>query len=142
MDNIIERARQLRLVIEQVAENLKDDEALESAELFSVWSGDGVEYEVGKRVRYGEENKLYKVLQAHTSQPDWTPTDAPSLFAEVLAGQDGTDIGEWTQPDSTNPYMKGDKVIFEGYVWESLIDSNVWSPSAYPSGWQRLDPIF
>lgn len=138
MENIIERARQLRLVIEQVAENLKDDEAIENVELFSAWSGDGVEYEVGKRVRYGEENKLYKVLQAHTSQSDWTPTDAPSLFAEVLAGQEGTDIGEWVQPDSTNPYMTDDRVIFNGVVYESLIDNNVWSPSVYPAGWKQI----
>lgn len=133
MENIIERARQLRLVIEQVAENLKDDEALESAELFSIWNGDGVEYEVGKRVRYGEENKLYKVLQAHISQPDWTPVAAPSLFAEVLAGQDGTDIGEWAQPDSTNPYMQGDRVTHNGKTWTSDIDNNVWEPGVY--GW-------
>lgn len=137
---IIERARELRKVIEKIAETLDDGNALESVELFGMWNGDSIEYEAGQRLRYND--KLYKVLQPHISQIDWTPESAPSLFAEVLAGQDGTDIGEWTQPDSTNPYMKGDKVIFEGYIWESLIDSNVWSPAMYPSGWQKLEPIF
>lgn len=136
----IERARELRAIIEKVAQMLDDDTALENVELFGIWNGDGIEYEVGQRVRYND--KLYKVLQPHVSQFDWNPEDTPSLFAEVLAGQGGTDIGEWTQPDSTNPYMKGDKVIYEGYIWESLIDSNVWSPAMYPSGWKRLDPVF
>ena len=137
MINIIERARQLRAVIEEVAETLDDEVAIESVELFPLWSGDSVEYKVGKRVRY--ENKLYKVLQEHTSQLEWTPIDAPSLFAEILAGQEGTDIGEWVQPDSTNPYMTGDRVIFEGEIWESLIDNNVWSPLAYPMGWKKIE---
>ena len=136
----IERARKLRAIIEKIAETLDDDTALESVELFGVWNGDGIEYEAGQRIRYND--KLYKVLQSHTSQFEWNPEDAPSLFTEVLAGQGGTAIGEWTQPDSTNPYMKGDKVIFEGYIWESLIDGNVWSPIMYPSGWQRLDSVF
>ena len=137
MINIIERARQLRAIIEEVAETLEDEVAVESAELFPLWNGEGVEYIVGKRVRY--ENKLYKVLQTHTSQLGWTPVDAPSLFAEILAGQEGTDIGEWVQPDSTNPYMIGDRVIFEGEIWESLIDNNVWSPLAYPMGWRKIE---
>lgn len=72
--------------------------------------------------------KLYKVLQAHTSQADWSPDAAPSLFAEVLPGQGGTSVGEWVQPDSTNPYMAGDQVTHNGETWESLIDNNVWEP--------------
>jgi hypothetical protein len=61
------------------------------------------------------------------------------VAAEVLPGQGGTDIGEWTQPDSTNPYMKGDRVIFEGKIYESTIDGNVWSPADYPAGWQEIE---
>lgn len=135
--DVIERAKELRAIIENLAETLDDDTALESTELFGAWNGDGVEYEVGKRVRYGD--KLYKVLQNHTSQFDWTPTDAPSLFAEVLAGQGGTAISEWVQPDSSNPYMTGDRVLFNGHTYESLIDNNVWSPEMYPSGWKQID---
>ena len=48
-------------------------------------------------------------------------------------------IPEWEQPDSTNAYKKGDKVRFEGKVYESLIDNNVWSPSAYPAGWRQVE---
>lgn len=136
-ENIIERARQLRGIIEMAAQSLEDNVAIESIELFPLWSGESVEYTVGMKVRY--DDILYRVLQNHTSQPSWTPTNAPSLFSEVLAGQDGTDIGEWVQPDSTNAYMTGDKVRFEGHTYESLIDGNVWSPSAYPAGWKQLD---
>jgi hypothetical protein len=80
-------------------------------------------------------------LQNHTSQSDWTPIASPSLWAEVLAGQEGTDIGVWTQPDSTNPYMTGDKVYYpteNDSIYESLIDNNIWSPTDYPSGWKLI----
>ena len=115
----------------KTARNLMTDEqALECADIYPEWDGNGKVYSVGDRLTYSE--KLYKVLQNHTSQTDWTPAAAPSLFAEVLPGQDGT-IGEWVQPDSTNPYAKGDKVTHNGKTWESTIDNNVWEPSVY--GW-------
>jgi hypothetical protein len=91
----------------------------------------------GDRVRF--EGVLYKVLQPHTSQSGWAPGSAVSLFARVLPGQDGTEIGEWTQPDSTNPYKKGDRVTFEGKTYESAIDGNVWSPTSYPQGWKLIE---
>ena len=91
-------------------------------------------YAAGDRIQYN--GKLYKCLQAHTAQADWNPVDAPSLWAEVLAGQDGTAIGEWVQPDSTNPYMRGDKVSYNGKIYESEIDNNVWAPGAY--GWVEI----
>ena len=85
---------------------------------------------------------LYKCLQAHTGQSDWTPTAAPSLWAKVLVETDEhgqqTAIKEWEQPDSTNPYSKGDKVTYKGKTYESSIDSNVWSPEAYPAGWTEV----
>ena len=115
---------------------LSDDTAIDALDLFPEWRA-GEQYAADDRVRYGE--KLYRVVQAHTSQADWTPDIVPALFAPILPGQDGTEPGEWVQPDSTNPYKKGDRVIFEGHVYESLIDGNVWSPSAYPAGWQLVD---
>ncbi len=131
MGSLIERARALRATIEELATNLTDNDALEAKELFSIWIV-GKEYSVGDRVRYNDT--LYRVLQAHTSQADWTPTNAPSLFAEILPGQDGTDIGEWVQPDSTNPYQIGDKVIHNGIIYECTVANNVWEPGVY--GWQ------
>ena len=101
-------------------------------ELYPAWR-EGVPYEQGVRVRY--DGVLYTVLQAHTSQPQWTPQDAPSLFARVLI-PDPEVIPEWVQPDSTNPYMTGDRVTHNGKTWESQIDNNVWEPGVY--GWAEV----
>lgn len=97
----------------------------------------GKKYTAGTLLMFG--GSLFTVLQTHTSQADWTPTTAPSLFAQVLSSQITGDIQEWVQPDSTNPYMKGDKVIFGGVTYESVIDNNVWSPGDYPAGWIIAD---
>ena len=125
---LVEKARELRKILEKAmtdAQSITDAEAITATCLHPKWSGDGVQYTVGQRVQY--ENTLYTVLQAHTSQATWTPTAAPSLFAKVLI-PDPSIVPEWEQPDSTNPYMKGDKVKHNGKTWVSLIDNNVWEP--------------
>lgn len=106
-----------------------DEQALEVQVLYPEWKAfaDGFTFEVGVRVNY--EGVLYKVLQEHQKQETWNPVDASSLFAEVLI-PDSKVIPEWKQPDSTNPYAKGDKVTHNGSTWESLVDNNVWEPGA------------
>lgn len=132
---LIELAYKLRPYIEKaVALGLTDEDALEAVPLFASWNPTAT-YAVGDRVRYN--NVLYRCLQAHTAQEAWTPTDAPSLWAKVLI-PDTNVIPEWEQPDSTNPYSKGDKVMYNGKVYESTIDGNVWSPDAYPQGWKEI----
>lgn len=124
---LLELARHLRRTIERLAEeNLTDEEALENVELFPAWAA-GIEYSVGERVRY--EGILYSVLLAHTSQSDWTPDVSPSLFAKVLI-PDPDVIPDWEQPESTNPYMTGDKVRHVEKIWVSLVDNNIWEPGA------------
>ena len=123
----------LRPYIEKAASFLDDTDALEAIDLYPMWSGDNVGYFVGDRVRYNQI--LYKVLQNHTSQENWTPEAAPSLYAKVLI-PDPDVIPDWEQPDSTNPYMIGDKVRFEGHVYESTIDNNIWAPNVY--GWKEV----
>lgn len=120
------------------AQSLTDEQALIVKDIYPVWDGNGVSYP--KDYYLTHNGKLYKVLQAHTSQEDWTPDSAPSLFAEVLPGQSGTGTGEWVQPDSTNPYMTGDQVTHNGETWESLIDNNVWEPGAQGTEalWQKV----
>ena len=131
--SIIDRARALRGVIEQMSGTLDDAAALGSPELFPAWR-EGVAYTTGQRVRFNET--LYKVLQEHTAQADWSPVAAPSLFAKVLI-PDPEVIPDWEQPDSTNPYSKGDKVTHNGKTWVSDIDGNVWEPGVY--GWTETD---
>ena len=130
---LIELAEKLRPLIEKAMESLNDADALEAITLYPPWSGDGVHYDVDYRVKY--EGNLYKVLQAHTSQAGWTPTAAPSLFAKVLIPEPH-EIPEWEQPGSTNPYMIGDKVRYNGKIYESTINNNVWAPDVY--GWREV----
>lgn len=109
-----------------------DEQALEGKELFPCWDA-STAYEAGFRVRYNDI--LYKCLQAHTAQETWTPTDAPSLWAKVLTDPSG-EILPWEQPESTNPYMAGDKVTHNGKTWVSDVDNNVWEPGVY--GWSEV----
>lgn len=127
------KAYALRALIEQASVSLSDEDALNGVELFPHWNGEGFQYETNDRVSY--DNILYKCLQGHISQPTWNPVDSPSLWAEVLI-PDEDEIYEWKQPDSTNPYMKGDKVRHNEKIWESIIDNNVWEPSVY--GWNEV----
>lgn len=127
--NIIEKARQLRKVIEQLSIFLEDDKALENTELFPIWEVNK-SYSPGDRVRYN--NTLYKCLIQHIGQESWNPVAAPSLWAIVLIPNPDV-IPEWIQPDSTNPYMQGDKVKHMEKIWISNIDNNVWEPGIY--GW-------
>ena len=120
------------------AEDITDDEqALKVADLYDLWSGEGATYKTGEYLRYN--NILYKVLQNHTSQADWTPDTASSLYAKVLTDPAGK-VLPWEQPNSTNPYKKGDRVAHKGCTWESLVDSNVWEPGAVgsESSWKKV----
>ena len=113
--------------------SVDDNTALRMTGFYPEWAA-GQVYATGYKAQYN--GTLYKCVQAHTAQADWNPVDAPSLWAEVLAGQDGTAIGEWVQPDSTNPYMTGDKVTHNGKMWVSDVDNNVWEPGVY--GWVEI----
>lgn len=128
----LEKARALREIMKKAAAYLDDEDAVEAVELFPVWQA-GVAYTADQRVRF--EGILYRCLQAHTSQSDWTPTAAVSLWAKVLVPTD--EIPVWEQPESTNPYMAGDKVhypTFSDPIYVSTIDNNVWAPNVY--GWE------
>ena len=109
-----------------------DEMSLQVPNLYPTWKA-GVAYEVGARVLHNEV--LYKVITAHTSQADWAPDVAPSLFAKVLI-PDVDVIPEWEQPGSTNAYMIGDKVKYDDKYWISTIDHNVWKPGEY--GWDEF----
>ena len=132
---LIELARKLRPLIEKAAISLDDTDALEAIQLFPEWSPNVDKYEKDMRVRFN--NVLYRCLQEHIPQENWTPIAAPSLWARVLIPSPDV-IPEWEQPDSTNAYQVGDKVSFEGKIYESVIPNNIWSPAAYPAGWREV----
>lgn len=131
-EQIIARARYLRQVIEDMAQDLTTESALEAVELFQKWET-AKSYVAGERVRH--DGVLYECLQAHTSQDGWEPPVAVSLWARVLI-PDPEVIPEWEQPESTNPYMMGDKVTHNGKTWVSDIDYNVYEPGVY--GWTEV----
>lgn len=110
-----------------------DEQAIEVPVLYPVWKEE-VFYKTGERVLFNEV--LYKVLIDHTSQPDWAPDVAASLFAKVLI-PDNNAIYAWEQPNSTNPYMIDDKVTHKDVIWISIVDNNVWEPGIY--GWEQVE---
>ena len=116
-----------------IAESIPDESLGRMQPYFPRWSGDGVSYARHESyVTYGEgDGALYRCETTHTSQADWTPDVAPSLWSRVLTST--TDVLPWVQPDSTNPYKKGDRVLWDGKVWESAVDNNVWMPGAVGS---------
>ena len=131
MGRYLEAAKVIRAAMDAAAAALTDDEALKAAALYPAWSAQDT-YDAGERVRF--DGTLYKCLQPHAAQPDWTPTAAPSLWTKVLVSDTGEPL-PWEQPDSTNPYMKGDKVTHAGKTWVSAIDNNIWEPGVY--GWEE-----
>ena len=127
---IIEMARYLRAKIEQLAETLTDEEGLEYIPLFKSWET-GVAYTLGDRVKY--DSLLYKCVQAHTSQSDWTPDITPALWTRVSVEE----YPEWVQPTGAqDAYMTGDKVSHNEKHWVSAVDNNVWEPGVY--GWEEI----
>lgn len=127
-----EHARKIRERIEKAAISLSDDDALEAQELYPIWKVN-TEYAADARVRHGD--KLYRCVQAHTSQSDWTPDATPALWVEVAKPGE---IDVWKQPTGAqDAYMTGDLVHYpteEGPIYESTVDNNVWAPDVY--GWE------
>ena len=128
----LEEAKAIIDALVTLRNSAADGQALKASALYPKWKV-GTDYQKDKRVLYN--NILYKVLTDHTSQADWTPDAAPSLFAKVLI-PDKNVIPEWEQPESTNPYGKGNKVTHNGKTWLSTIDGNVWEPGVY--GWEEI----
>lgn len=126
-----------REAVEQFAPTLDDGQASAVPWAYPEWGAEG-SYAAGERVRHG--GTLYKCLQAHDAQASWSPDAAPSLWTRVLAEPqgDGGEPGypEWAQPDSTNPYMAGDRVTHGGRAWESQWDNNVHEPGV--AGWAEI----
>lgn len=136
--NKLQRAEQLRRALQMFAKSLSEDEAIEVATIYDKWKV-GKTYAVGDYLTYGENNvgdpQLYKVVQAHTSQAHWTPYITASLYTPI--GLDDKGYPVWSQPTGAHDaYNIGDIVDYNGTLYKSLIDGNVYSPEAYPSGWE------
>lgn len=122
---------------------LTDEQRESINSIYPTWEVD-TDYSEGDVVNY--DNSLYKVVQAHTSQADWKPTDTPAIYTPYLnvnvdTGEGNVEIiSDFTQPQGAHDaYAKGVKVVFNGSVYESTIDSNVYSPTDYPQGWTLVE---
>lgn len=138
--NRLQIADQFRKALQMFAASLSDEKALEVASIYDAWAV-GKTYEVGEFVTYGKNGvgdpQLYKVVQAHTSQADWTPDKTASLFSPVGLNDEGYPV--WSKPTGAHDaYNRGDIVDYNGTLYKSLIDGNVYSPDEYPQGWEMI----
>lgn len=118
-------------LIEELADILTDEQAERVPQAYPEWEA-GVAYKVGDRRRY--DRKLYRCVQAHTSQDGWEPPTVPALW--VRTAPDG-EIPEWVQPTGAHDaYAKGDKVRHAEKVWVSAMDANVYEPGVF--GWDEM----
>lgn len=106
------------------AEELSQDELTAILDVYPDYAVE-VSYKINDLIVYN--NKLYKVVQAHTSQEDWIPSEVPSLYTPAApAGV----ILEWVQPTGAqDAYAISAVVTHNGFTWKSLIDANVWEPT-------------
>lgn len=133
----LQRAEQMRKALQMFAQSLTDEKAMEISTLYPKYEV-GKTYSVDEIVSYGENSvgdpQLYRVVQNHTSQLDWKPSDAVSLYSPIGLNESGYPI--WAQPTgSHDAYNKGDIVEYNYTLYKSLIDGNVWSPDSYPAAW-------
>ena len=109
-------------------EGATDAQALAVPVLYPAWRS-GVSYVTGQRVQHG--GTLYKCVQAHTSQADWTPDATPALWVVVSIDE----YPEWVQPTGAHDaYNTGDKVSYNGKHYVCTIDGNAYAPDVY--GWE------
>ena len=117
-----------------------DEQIIAMAALVPVWAV-GADVIVSQVRRYND--KLYRCLQAHKTQADWSPDKAVSLWAEIgLDEASGADIIEWYEPDSERNYKLDQLVRYtDGKVYKSLLEANVWSPESFPRGWELMEGL-
>lgn len=139
--NKLQVAEQFRKALQMFAASLDDEKALEVATIYDPWK-EGKAYAVGEFVIYGENSvgdpQLYKVVQSHTSQADWTPDVSASLFSPIGLNDNGYPV--WSKPTGAHDaYNIGDIVDYNGVLYKSLIDGNIYSPDEYPTGWEVVE---
>ena len=136
--NKIQALEQIRKLLQMFASSLDEERALEVSTIYDHWAADK-NYNIDDYLAFGNNEvgdpQLYRVVQAHTSQADWTPDKTPSLY--VAIGLDASGRPVWSQPTGAHDaYNKGDIVNFNGALYISLIDGNIYSPDTYPDGWE------
>ena len=138
--NKLQMCEQLRKALQMLAQSFTDEQALEVATVYPTYKV-GVIYKQNEMFTYGENEvgdpQLYRVVQDHISQEDWTPDTTPALYTPIGLTEDGYPV--WSQPTGAHDaYNTGDIVDYNGVLYKSLIDGNTYSPEAYPQGWEQV----
>ena len=133
----MQAAEQLRRAMQLYVATLPEEKALEVASVYPAWEANRA-YAVGEIISYGINSvgdpQLYKIVQAHTSQDNWRPDATPALYDAFGLDESGYPL--WSQPSGAHDaYNVGDIVNYNGTLYQSTINGNVWSPDVYPAGW-------
>lgn len=140
--NRLQAAEQLRKALQMFAGTLTEEQAMEIPAVYDPWQA-GKAYSEGEFLTYGVNGvgdpQLYKVAQAHTSQADWTPDTAVSLYTPI--GLDDAGYPVWSQPAGAHDaYSTGDIVNYNGTLYESQIDGNTTVPGSDERWWSIYEP--
>lgn len=145
MDKRMQAAGQLRRALQLFAATLSEEQALEVASVYPQWETDR-KYAQGEILAWGEDSlgdpQLYKVAQSHTSQAQWQPGGQGTESLYTPFGLDEVGYPLWSQPTGAHDaYNTGDIVSYNGTLYRSLVDGNVWAPDAYPEGWEVFSHV-
>ena len=137
----LQYAEQMRRALQMFVRSLSDEEAMEVATVYPKYEV-GKAYKVDDIFNYGEnavgDPQLYRVVLDHTSQADWVPGAAPSLYVVIGLTEEGYPV--WSKPTGAHDaYNTGDVVDYNGTLYRSLIDGNIYSPDEYPAGWEKVE---
>lgn len=114
-------AEAIRASINGLAQGATDEKIVDNKAAFPWWNGNGVNYVTDDILRYNDS--VYRVIQNHTTQPDWAPDVVPALYNKIT-------VTEWEEWESGNFYKKGAKVTHNDKKWVSNADNNHWEPGA------------
>lgn len=133
MNKYMKEAEEIRNAIDVFAKNQTDETLLDNKTAFSLWRA-GLQVTAGQILRYGDD--IYRVIQSHTTQDDWTPDKVPALFVKISLDE----YPQWRQPTGAHDaYNKGDKVSDEGKHWISEMDGNIWKPGTVVGAWSEIE---
>lgn len=138
MKSALEFRKAMQFFVQGLDTDSQMDKILSIPSVFPAYAV-GTEYKMKEVFSYGVNSvgdpQLYQVLQDHTSSAEWTPDTATSLYKKI--GISGSGYPEWVQPlGATDAYSKGDIVSYNGKLYRSLVDGNVWNPEEYSAGWE------
>lgn len=138
--NKLQAAEQFRKALQMFAQSLADEDAMEISAIFPKYET-GKNYKENEMFTYGVnavgDPQLYRVVSAHKAQADWTPDATPALYVPIGLNEAGHPV--WSKPTGAHDaYSTGDVVDYNGALYESLMDGNVYSPEEYPAGWKAV----